>query len=76
MISTPTRQVVVVGAGPAGLLLALILAREGVTVSVLEANEKLDARPRALLYGPAASQSVCTFHRRPRPRCVADYISE
>ena len=51
-----SKKVIIVGAGPAGLLLALILARAGITVDVLEANEKLDDRPRALLYGPAAAQ--------------------
>ncbi len=56
MIALPSKQIIVVGAGPAGLLLALILAREGISVTVLEANEKIDERPRACLYGPAASQ--------------------
>lgn len=56
MTSTKALQVAVVGAGPAGLLLALILAQNGLIVTVLEANDKVDDRPRALLYGPAASQ--------------------
>ena len=55
-MANPTKNVIVVGAGPAGLLLALLLARAGITVAVVEANEKLDDRPRALLYGPAAAQ--------------------
>ncbi|KEF55240.1 uncharacterized protein A1O9_08894 [Exophiala aquamarina CBS 119918] len=58
MTPTSSSQVAVVGAGPAGLLLALILAQNGLTVTVLEANEKVDDRPRALLYGPAASQVI------------------
>ncbi|EXJ59421.1 uncharacterized protein A1O5_12302 [Cladophialophora psammophila CBS 110553] len=53
-----TPKVVVAGAGPAGLLLALLLAREGVQVTVLEANHSIDTRPRALLYGPAAAQVI------------------
>lgn len=51
-------KVIVVGAGPAGLLLALLLARRGIFVEVLDAAEKLDARPRALIYGIAAAQYV------------------
>ena len=56
MTALPSKQVVVVGAGPTGLLLALILAQAGISVAVLEANEKVDDRPRACLYGPAAEQ--------------------
>lgn len=56
MIALPSKQVIVVGAGPTGLLLALILARAGISITVLEANKKIDDRPRACLYGPAASQ--------------------
>ena len=48
------RQVIVVGAGPAGLLLALQLARNGIHVEVLELASKLDDQPRATHYGPPA----------------------
>jgi 2-polyprenyl-6-methoxyphenol hydroxylase-like FAD-dependent oxidoreductase len=47
-------QVVVVGAGPSGLLLCLLLAKHGISVQLLEASDKLDDRPRAAIYGPPA----------------------
>lgn len=43
-------QVVVVGAGPVGLLTALGLAQSGVTVRVLEAQPAIDDSPRAIVY--------------------------
>jgi 2-polyprenyl-6-methoxyphenol hydroxylase-like FAD-dependent oxidoreductase len=43
-----------VGAGPSGLLLALMLAKQGITVQVLEATDKLDDQPRATHYSPPA----------------------
>jgi 2-polyprenyl-6-methoxyphenol hydroxylase-like FAD-dependent oxidoreductase len=46
--------VIIVGAGPAGLLLALRLGRQGVPTQVLEKEEKIDSRPRATHYAPAA----------------------
>ncbi len=47
-------QVIVVGAGPSGLLLALLLSKQGIQVQVLEAAETLDAQPRATHYAPPA----------------------
>jgi 2-polyprenyl-6-methoxyphenol hydroxylase-like FAD-dependent oxidoreductase len=47
-------QVIVVGAGPSGLLLALLLSKQGIHVQVLEAAETLDAQPRATHYAPPA----------------------
>lgn len=44
-----------VDAGPFGLLLALMLAKKGVQVLVLEASEVLDESPRAAYYGPPAA---------------------
>jgi 2-polyprenyl-6-methoxyphenol hydroxylase-like FAD-dependent oxidoreductase len=46
--------VVVVGAGPSGLLLALLLAKHGISVHILEAEDHLDSQPRAAHYGPPA----------------------
>lgn len=53
-MSSPTRpkHIVIVGAGPSGLLLALLLARHGIPVTVLEAASQLDTQPRAAHYGP------------------------
>lgn len=43
-------QVIIVGAGPAGLVLALLLAKAHVKVEVLEAESALDQSPRATHY--------------------------
>ncbi|KAF2156271.1 FAD binding domain-containing protein [Myriangium duriaei CBS 260.36] len=50
----PFSNVLIVGAGPSGLLLALLLARHHIPVTVLEAADQLDAQPRAAHYGPPA----------------------
>lgn len=49
-----TPWAIIVGAGPAGLLLALMLAQQGVPVCVVDMEEGLDTRPRATHYGPPA----------------------
>ncbi|KAK5258071.1 hypothetical protein LTR40_008638 [Exophiala xenobiotica] len=43
-------KVLIVGAGPAGCVLALLLANAGITVDLLEASDKLDDSPRASFY--------------------------
>ncbi|KAL8362611.1 hypothetical protein RB601_008122 [Gaeumannomyces tritici] len=50
----PFKKVIIVGAGPAGLLLALMLSQRGIPVQVLEAEDKLDGQPRAAHYGAPA----------------------
>ena len=47
-------QVIIVGAGPSGLLLALLLSKHGIPVHILEASHELDQQPRAAHYGPPA----------------------
>lgn len=44
------KHVIVVGAGPIGLLTAFGLAREGTRVTILEAEEQFNDKPRALVY--------------------------
>lgn len=49
---------VIVGAGPSGLLLALMLGQKGVPVLVLEGHSVLDDSPRAAYYGPPAAYEL------------------
>jgi 2-polyprenyl-6-methoxyphenol hydroxylase-like FAD-dependent oxidoreductase len=54
--SHPFKKVLIVGSGPAGLLLALLLAQHHIPVVVLEAWSGLDTRLRATQYGTPASR--------------------
>ncbi|KAG9684155.1 FAD/NAD(P)-binding domain-containing protein, partial [Aureobasidium melanogenum] len=47
-------KIIVVGAGPSGLLLSLLLIRAGIKVHLLDAAPTLDDQPRAAHYGPPA----------------------
>lgn len=49
-MSVIRRQVVVVGAGPVGLLTALGLARQGLAVTVLDSEPEVVRSPRAAVY--------------------------
>src|SRR5579859_698309 len=54
MTNTVDADVVIVGAGPVGLVVALMVAKEGVKVTVVEASHEVMQSPRAMAYGPAA----------------------
>lgn len=54
MTERPFQKVLIVGAGPAGLLLALLLSKHGIPVTVIEMSHQLDQQPRAAHYGPPA----------------------
>lgn len=47
-------NVIVVGAGPSGLLLALLLAKHGVNVELFDAEATVSDQPRAAHYAPPA----------------------
>ncbi|KAH6698518.1 FAD-binding monooxygenase [Leptodontidium sp. MPI-SDFR-AT-0119] len=55
-----TTQVLVVGAGPVGLLVALRLAQAGIKTALLEKGSTLDDSPRAVGYFAA---SLIAFHK-------------
>ena len=42
------------GAGPSGLLLALLLAKQGISIEIVERAPTLDKQPRATHYAPPA----------------------
>lgn len=52
--SLTPHQVVIAGAGPSGLLLAILLSKHGIPVEILEASHELDKQPRAAIYGSPA----------------------
>lgn len=56
----PLSKVIIVGAGPSGLLLALLLARAHIPVELLEQTNALDTNPRASHYTP---ESCVEFDR-------------
>ncbi len=56
----PLSKVLIVGAGPSGLLLALLLAKHNIPVELLEQTAALDTNPRASHYTP---ESCIEFDR-------------
>ncbi|KAH8675164.1 hypothetical protein BGZ61DRAFT_536443 [Ilyonectria robusta] len=47
-------KIIIVGAGPSGLLLALLLAKKGIDVEIMEKSTTLDTQPRATHYSSPA----------------------
>jgi 2-polyprenyl-6-methoxyphenol hydroxylase-like FAD-dependent oxidoreductase len=47
-------EVVIVGAGPVGLIIALLIARAGITCILLESYDGIQQSPRAMAYGQPA----------------------
>jgi 2-polyprenyl-6-methoxyphenol hydroxylase-like FAD-dependent oxidoreductase len=56
----PLSKVIIVGAGPSGLLLALLLSKAGIPVDLLEQADGLDNNPRASHY---TAESCIEFER-------------
>lgn len=58
MADRPFKKILIVGAGPAGLLLALLLSKHGIPVTIIEMSHQLDQQPRAAHYGPPATPDL------------------
>ncbi|KAJ9641657.1 hypothetical protein H2204_002719 [Knufia peltigerae] len=58
MSSDPKPWVIIVGAGPSGLLLGLLLAKRGIPVQLVDLTYELDRNPRATHYGPPAMHEL------------------
>jgi 3-(3-hydroxy-phenyl)propionate hydroxylase len=54
-------RVVVVGAGPVGVITALALAQRGLDVTVLEADERYDDKPRAATTHASTLEMLATL---------------
>ncbi|OAL42548.1 FAD/NAD(P)-binding domain-containing protein [Pyrenochaeta sp. DS3sAY3a] len=52
------KNIIVVGAGPSGLLLSLMLVKAGIQVTLLEMTEEIDKQPRATHYGSPAMREL------------------
>ncbi|KAJ5713860.1 uncharacterized protein N7483_011041 [Penicillium malachiteum] len=48
------KKVIIVGAGPSGLILGLLLAKAGIEVELLDAGSEIDKQPRAAHYASPA----------------------
>lgn len=54
MVESVDCEVLVVGAGPVGLLTTLLVAKAGINVTLIEGLPDIDDSPRAMAYGPPA----------------------
>ncbi|KAK1483531.1 FAD binding domain-containing protein [Colletotrichum cuscutae] len=54
--TNPPTQVIVIGTGPTGLLLSLLLARHSIPVLLLDKSTSLDTQPRATHYAAPANR--------------------
>ncbi|KAL2820944.1 hypothetical protein BDW59DRAFT_174284 [Aspergillus cavernicola] len=52
------KKIIIVGAGPSGLLLGLLLSKQGVEVDLLDADTKVSDQPRAAHYASPAAYEL------------------
>ena len=55
-MSQKINKIVIVGAGPVGLLAALEIVRLGIAVDIVDVADGVDRRPRGAGYGPSATR--------------------
>ena len=61
MATRTRRSVIIAGAGPVGLLIAIGLGREGIDTLVLEKNQTLHKETRAIVYNPIVLNLLKNF---------------
>lgn len=77
MAKEQSTTVLVVGAGPVGLLTGLMLAKCGINVDILDAATEIDQRPRGIAYGsPAVKYAFYSFPSRHRSHCADNKLPE
>lgn len=54
----PLNKVIMISAGPTGLILGLLLAKQGIYVDLLDADATLDKQPRAAHYASPAAYEL------------------
>ncbi|CAI7654857.1 hypothetical protein N7533_002391 [Penicillium manginii] len=52
------KKVIVVGAGPSGLILGILLAKQGIEVELFDSGAQLDEQPRAAHYATPAAYEL------------------
>ncbi|KAI9375667.1 hypothetical protein BJX61DRAFT_92721 [Aspergillus egyptiacus] len=52
------KKIIIVGAGPSGLLLGLLLSKQGIQVDLLDTEEKVSDQPRAAHYASPAAYEL------------------
>lgn len=58
---TNRRKLIIVGAGPVGVVAALDAARRGYAVTLIEADTEISANPRAATFHPSTLEMVATL---------------
>lgn len=57
-MSEKLTKIIIVGAGPVGLLAAVLISKLDIAVDIIDVATDIDPRPRGAGYGPSAVKCV------------------